>query len=152
MHKPTKPFRPSLGSDLGAFAQEMFGLDSASPLKKSEIREGIARLMASSGMTSAEGRKGEDGKEDDFTGALDTACDLRSDAGPSLFRFAEKWGLEGNVPGVIRELGFALLMERVTPEELFRLGTSPEAIAMFEKHEKWWAERVRAHNAAEATS
>jgi len=160
MHKPTKPFTPSLGSNLGVFAQEMFGHDSASPLKKSEIREGLARLMASPLMKSAEAHRRDDGEPDDYSGAADTACDFRSDAGPDLFDFAEKWGLEGQVPAVINELGFALLASRLTVEELFRLGTSPEAIRLFEEYktrrdEDWdtyHAKKAAEAKAAEATS
>jgi hypothetical protein len=124
-------------------------------LSKAEIRAGVARLMASPFVTSPGGRKGDPGKEDDFTGALDASCDLRSDAGPSLWRFAEKWGLEGQVPGIIHELGFALLMERVSAEELFRLGTSPEAIVLLEEHVRRRDEKWKAYHeakAAEATS
>lgn len=128
------------------------------PLAAAEIRAGIARLMSSPFMTSPEGRKSDSGKEDDYTGALDAACEVNSNRGPSLFPFAEKWGLEGNVPGVIEELGVALLKDRTSVEEIFRLGTSPEAVRLLEGHEAWWTARLkashaeRAAKAAEATS
>jgi hypothetical protein len=96
-------------------------------LAPAEIRAGVNRLMSSAYMKSPAGRQG--------------------DAGPSLFPFAEKWGLEGQVPGIIHELGFALLMERTTPEELFRLGTSEEAIRLLEEFHARWVERCEAAHA-----
>jgi hypothetical protein len=116
-------------------------------LTDAEIRAGIDRLMSSPYMKSAEGRKGDEGEEDDWSGALYTASDARSAAGPDLYPLAEKWGLEGNVPGIIEDLGFALLTERTSVEELFRLGTSEEAVRLLEQHEALWVKHLKAPHA-----
>ncbi len=170
MKKPTKTTDDSDGRDaLGrtpaereAFIERLSGVirerearEMKAPLTKAEIRAGIARLMASPLMTSAEGRKGDDGKPDNYTGALDSAGDARCNTYPRLYDLGEKWGLEGNEPGVIEELGLALLLSRLTVEELFRLGTSPEAMALFEEYEareKAWRVRHPVAKPAEATS
>ena len=117
---------------------------TSSPLTAAEIRAGIARLMSSPFMQSPEGRRGDDGKEDDFSGALYTAGDVNSNRGPSLWSFAETWGLEGNVPGVIEDLGIALLKQRLSVEELFRLGTSEEAVRLLEEEEALWVASLKA--------
>lgn len=137
---------------LSGVIREREAREMKEPLRKAEIRAGVARLMSSPYMKSAEGRKGDEGAEDDWTGALDTASDVRSNSGPRLFPFAEKWGLEGNVPGIIEDLGFTLIAQRTSVEEIFRLGTSPEAIALLEKNATWWAERVKAHHAGSAAA
>ena len=123
------------------------------PLAAAEIRAGIARLMSSPFMTSASARKGEDpGDPDNYTGALDTASDVRSNAGADFWPFAESAGAEHNVPGVIQDLGIALVLNRLSVEEIFRLGTSPEAIALLEENATRWAERVKAHHAERAAA
>ena len=115
------------------------------PLTAAEVKAGLARLMSSALMTSAEGRK------DDYTGALDAASDVRSDMGPRLWPFAKEWGMKGHAPGVIEDLGVALLLSRLSVEELFRLGTSTEAIHLFEKVERHRAERMKAYHGARGT-
>jgi hypothetical protein len=117
---------------------------TSSPLTTAEIRAGIARLMSSPYMKSAEGRKGDDGAEDDWSGALYTASDVRSDAGPDFWPFAESAGAEHNVPGVIQDLGIALVLNRLSVEEIFRLGTSPEAITLLEENERLWVAGLKA--------
>lgn len=110
---------------------------ASAPLSKGEIREALDRLMASPLMTSAEGRK------DDYTGALDAASDVRSDVGPRLSPFRKAWGLKGNVPCVIEDLAFALIAHRISAEELFRLGTSLEAMQLFEEVDARRAARMK---------
>jgi hypothetical protein len=112
-----------------------------SPLTKAEIREGLERLMASPLMTNAEGRKG------DYLGAVDATSDARTDIGPRIRDLGLKRA--GNVAGVIEDLGFALLAHRLTAEELFRLGTSAEAMQLFEETEERIA-RMKAFHAAPA--
>jgi hypothetical protein len=96
-------------------------------LTDAEIRDGMARLMTSALMTSPKGSIEEHGV------AADWAAQFKvGDVAPPLENLAEAFGTNTNVASVIHDLAVALVTKRLCVEEIFRLGTSAEAMRLFE--------------------
>jgi hypothetical protein len=96
-------------------------------LTTAEIREGVDRLMTSALMTSPEGSVKEHGV------AADWAAQFKvGDVDPPLENLAGAFGTNTNVASVIHDLAVALVTKRLCVEEIFRLGTSAEAMRLFE--------------------
>jgi hypothetical protein len=133
MHKPTK--------------KEMFGRDSASPLRKADIRAGLDRLMASDLMTNPAGRV-DTGHG--FTETLDAVNQFRGEGGKDVSEIVKSYGVDREVRSVIESLAFELVMSRLTEAEIFRLGTSEEAIRLFEESDAW--QDVLSRHSPEAVS
>lgn len=111
------------------------------PLTPCEVREGLDRLLSRRFM-----RAGRDG---DYTDAVDWTSEHRSNSSGALFgAFADDHGIPGNAPGVIEDLAVAFVLSRsgLTQEQLFRLGTSEEAIRLFEESDEWKRRTARGSN------
>ncbi|MDD5305517.1 MAG: hypothetical protein PHS14_20645 [Elusimicrobia bacterium] len=104
------------------------------PLTAAEIRAGIARLMASAFMTAPEGREATG---HDFTEAIDATGQFRVDVGEDVSEIVDGYGVEINVACMTEDLAFALVTSRLTAAEIFTLGTSEDAIRLFEKSWTW---------------
>ena len=128
-------------SNLGALAQKMFGLDPAPPLTKAEIRAGLARLMSSALIKAS---------DSNFELAADLAGQFRcADVDRSFSALSERCELGDRLTSVIFDLAVALVTSRLTESEAFRLGTSEEAMRLFESDCHEWADpRTRAKNEA----
>jgi hypothetical protein len=105
------------------------------PLADSEIREGLERLMRSALMTCPDARPKD---AQGFSGASDMTSWFASGIGASLVDFADEHGLAPDVRRVIEDLALALVRSKLSVEDLFRFGTSPEAMRLFEQECEEW--------------
>jgi hypothetical protein len=89
---------------------------------------------------SADGRLRNQGlarldKAGAFRGSADTGLYPLSSAGAKRGEVSVLFDLAASEAAVIVDLAAALVVSRLTAAEAFRLGTSPEAIALFEETE-----------------
>ena len=110
------------------------------PLTGVEINEGLKRLMSSALMRAS-----------DFNHAADLTAQFRcADVDRSFSALAECIETRAKVTCVIFDLAVALVTSRLTESEVFRLGTSEEAMQLFEATCEEWNDQRRL--VAEATS
>jgi hypothetical protein len=95
-------------------------------LTTAEIRKGMKRLESSALM-----------KTDDAAWAQDLTCNFKLNVGLPISEL-EAYGLNRGTACVIQDLAVALITKRLTKEETFRLGTSPEAMQLFEAECDEW--------------
>jgi hypothetical protein len=114
---------------------------STVPLTDAEIREGIDRLMSSALIRSS---------DSDVEHAANLAGQFRcADVDRAFSALEERCGVGHQLTSVIFDLAVALVTSRLTESEVFRLGTSPEAMRLFESDcDEWNDPRFRAHNEA----
>lgn len=116
----------------------------SAPLTPDEIRDGLARLMTSPFMTSEDARRKWEADDDDFECAADWAAQFKvQDSAARFHKLAEVSGTSGNVPSIIHDLAVALVTHRLGENEVFRLGTSEEALRFFEENCDEWAQSLR---------
>jgi hypothetical protein len=103
------------------------------PLTDLEIRTGLKRLESSALMKASSAMK---------TGgagwAYDLTCNFKLNVGPPPSEIAKAYGSADATAAVIRDLAVALFTKRLTANEAFRLGTSPEAMQLFEAECDEW--------------
>jgi hypothetical protein len=110
-------------------------------LTDAEIRVGTARLMSSALIKAS---------DSNFEHAANLSGQFRcADVDRSFSALAERCELGGKLASVIFDLAVALVTSRLTEGEVFRLGTSKEAMQLFESDcAEWNDPRIRAHNEA----
>ncbi len=107
-------------------------------LTAAEVAAGLARLKAAPFMV----RNVEYQDDPGSFRIADAATDFIFEAAPG---FSETFTAEHGIPAdqeedsIIRDLAYALALSRLTPEELFRLGTSEEALRLFTERGDWQA-------------
>ncbi len=94
-------------------------------LNPAEVEAGLARLAACPSLAGPD--------------AVDAVADLESGARPSPWDLARRQGIPADsreLPTVIAGLAAALVLSRLAVEEIFRLGTSEEAVRLFEERHR----------------
>jgi hypothetical protein len=97
------------------------------PLTDAEIRAGLERLRSSALI-----------KVRDAEWAADLTCNFKLNVGLPISELTGPYGIEKGTACVIQDLAVALVTKRLMKEETFRLGTSPEAMQLFEAECDEW--------------
>ena len=110
-------------------------------LTDAEIRAGLARLTSSALIKAS---------DSNFELAADLVGQFRcADVDRSFSALSERCELGEKLTSVIFDLAVALVTSRLTESEAFRLGTSKEAMQLFESDcAEWNDPRLRANNEA----
>jgi hypothetical protein len=117
----------------------MKSMKTKQSLTDAEIREGIDRLMSSALIKASDSK---------FEHAANLAGQFRcADVDRSSSALEERCDIGDRLTSVIFDLAVALVTSRLTENEAFRLGTSKEAMQLFESDcAEWNDPRTRAYN------
>jgi hypothetical protein len=104
----------------------------ATLLTDAEIREGIARLTSSALIKARPDSAG------DLTGTF------KVNVGVPILELRDAYGIDSETACVIFDLAVALVTSRLSRSEIFTLGTSEEAMRLFEAECEEWNDPRRA--------